>query len=244
MECRSQFTFYKSFDDVIGELTDSQIAQYIKTMLDVQFLRIKTEDVSFSDPLVNIIWKSQKYSIEKSIKGYIDGQKRDGIKEPYLGIYCANFTPYEGGHQQVKGEVQVKGEEEGKEEGGCKTQVVEHNKDLIDSIVLDLNAVTNSRYKLNGKKTRDAIKARLNEGFLFDDFHQVHITKFSNWGSDEKMSKFLRPETLYSNKFEGYLNEKVTDYQKSQVIQSKMNLNPSQMLNLELGLTIDGEVKL
>ena len=28
------------------------------------------------------------------------------------------------------------------------------------------------------------------------------------WGSDSKMVKFLRPITLYSNKFESYLNMK------------------------------------
>lgn len=72
-----------------------------------------------------------------------------------------------------------------------------------------LNNKTNSNYRSDGKKTKDLIKARLNEGFTLDDFKRVIDNKVNSWGNDEKMVKFLRPETLFSNKFESYLNEKV-----------------------------------
>ena len=32
--------------------------------------------------------------------------------------------------------------------------------------------------------------------------------KCDEWGKDEKMCKFLRPETLFGTKFESYLNQK------------------------------------
>ena len=107
---RSQFTFYKSFDDAIEDMTDKQIVLYVKELLAVQFLRKKPEDVRFKDPIVNMAWKSQKHSVEKSIKGYLDSQKCSKVKSPYLGIYDPLVTPSEGGHQQE----QVKEEEEGK----------------------------------------------------------------------------------------------------------------------------------
>ena len=56
---RSQYTFYKSFDDIMDDLTDTQLAKYIRTINDVQFLRVKIEDVKFEDALLNIVWKSQ-----------------------------------------------------------------------------------------------------------------------------------------------------------------------------------------
>ena len=50
----------------------------------------------------------------------------------------------------------------------------------------------------------------MKEGFTIDDFKTVHRKKYDEWGDDDKMVKYLRPETLYSNKFEGYLNQKET----------------------------------
>ena len=38
--------------------------------------------------------------------------------------------------------------------------------------------------------------------------------KSSQWLNDSKMEKFLRPETLFGTKFEGYLNEKENIKQK------------------------------
>ena len=83
------------------------------------------------------------------------------------------------------------------------------NKIDYTEIIDYLNLKTNSSYKSTTPKTRELIKARYNEGFTLDDFKQVIDNKVSSWGSDEKMVTYLRPETLFSNKFEGYLNEKV-----------------------------------
>ena len=63
-------------------------------------------------------------------------------------------------------------------------------------------------YRASSKKTKDLIHARLNEGFTVEDFRTVIYRKGKQWMNDPKMCKFLRPETLFSNKFEGYLNEK------------------------------------
>lgn len=84
----------------------------------------------------------------------------------------------------------------------------ELDKDKEKDIIDDLNLVLGTSYKPNGKATRDAIQARLNEGFAVDDFKTVHRKMVRAWGADAKMCKFLRPYTLYSNKFESYLNYK------------------------------------
>ena len=77
----------------------------------------------------------------------------------------------------------------------------------IKYIVEYLNQKTNSSYRPNTPKTVSLIKARLSEGFTVDDFKKVIDTMTSEWkGTD--MEKFLRPETLFGTKFEGYLNRK------------------------------------
>lgn len=70
-----------------------------------------------------------------------------------------------------------------------------------------LNLKANTSYRSSTKKTKDLIKARLNEGFKEDDFYKVIDNKTSEWTGTE-WEKFLRPDTLFGSKFEGYLNQK------------------------------------
>ena len=74
-------------------------------------------------------------------------------------------------------------------------------------IVQYLNNRTGSKYKSTTKKTRKLIKARWNEGFRLNDFKDVIDKKCMEWLDDDEMSKYLRPPTLFSNKFESYLNQ-------------------------------------
>ena len=88
----------------------------------------------------------------------------------------------------------------------------EDNKDIIpfSEIVSFLNQKTGKNFKPTTNKTQTSIEARWNEGFVVDDFKKVINAKANDWKHDEKMSKYLRPETLFGTKFEGYLNESVS----------------------------------
>jgi len=81
---------------------------------------------------------------------------------------------------------------------------------LKEYIVEDLNLVLGTSYKTTTLKTKELINARINEGFSLDNFKTVHRKMLRAWGADEKMCKFLRPQTLYSPKFESYLNQRET----------------------------------
>ena len=78
---------------------------------------------------------------------------------------------------------------------------------VFEVIVKDLNLKLGTKYKPTSKKIREKIHVRMAEGFTVDDFLIVNSKKAASWKNDPKMSKYLRPETLYGNKFEGYLNE-------------------------------------
>lgn len=77
----------------------------------------------------------------------------------------------------------------------------------IKEIINYLNEKTGSQYKATTQKTRDTIKARLNEGFTVDDFKIVIDKKVTDWKGTE-WEKYLRPQTLFGTKFESYLNQK------------------------------------
>lgn len=74
-------------------------------------------------------------------------------------------------------------------------------------IINYLNDVAGKNYRSSTQKTQRHIKARWNEGFSLDDFKRVIDIKIAEWQNDQKMKKFIRPETLFGTKFEGYLNQ-------------------------------------
>lgn len=70
-----------------------------------------------------------------------------------------------------------------------------------------LNIKANTRYKYTSTKYKKALHARVEEGFTLEDFKEVIDKKCAEWIGTE-WEKFLRPETLFGTKFEGYLNQK------------------------------------
>lgn len=72
-------------------------------------------------------------------------------------------------------------------------------------IVSALNEAAGTSYKPTSKKTRSLILARWREGFRLADFEAVVASRCAEWRGDPKMCRYLRPETLFGAKFEGYL---------------------------------------
>lgn len=75
-----------------------------------------------------------------------------------------------------------------------------------ENIISFLNSTTGSKYKASTDKTRRLIAARIAEGFTVDDFKTVITKKAKEWQNTD-MAQYLRPETLFGTKFEGYLNQ-------------------------------------
>lgn len=92
------------------------------------------------------------------------------------------------------------------------------NSEIIKQIIEYLNEKCSVKYKSSSTKTQTSINARLNEGFVLQDFIKVIDIKSAEWLNDPKMNKYLRPETLFSSgKFEGYLNQKYLPAKQNQV---------------------------
>ena len=81
--------------------------------------------------------------------------------------------------------------------------LTEKAKDIINY----LNAKLDTKYKTSNTKTLALIKARLKEGFTVEDFKTVIDKKTLEWAQEANMCQYLRPVTLFSNKFESYLNQ-------------------------------------
>ena len=90
--------------------------------------------------------------------------------------------------------IEVQGIENPRQYNNINNKIINNkniNNNIYSQVVDYLNKKTNQHYKDTTNKTRSLIQARLNEGFNLDE-----------------MEKYLRPETLFGTKFEGYLNQK------------------------------------
>ena len=77
----------------------------------------------------------------------------------------------------------------------------------VEEIVRYLNERTGSAFRPAAASTRHPIIARLNEGYVAADFKAVVDAKCRQWLGDKTMDRYLRPQTLFGNKFEAYLQE-------------------------------------
>lgn len=80
--------------------------------------------------------------------------------------------------------------------------------DDIDEVIHHLNHRLGTQYKTTTQATRKLIKARLKEGFTVEDIKLVIDKKATEWIGNPTMAQYLRPDVLFGNKFEGYLNAK------------------------------------
>ena len=83
---------------------------------------------------------------------------------------------------------------------------------LIDDVVEYMNSVCHSHFRSSSSGTKKFIKSRIKEGYSFNDFKDVIDFKWKEWGENpvkfstgQMSDTYIRPSTLFGNKFEEYL---------------------------------------
>lgn len=88
----------------------------------------------------------------------------------------------------------------------------------IKEIVDFLNLTLERSFRYQSAKTEVPITARLNEGFILGDFKLVVEDRAGKWRNDGHMKQYLRPETLFGTKMEGYLQEAKDNKKQSEEV--------------------------
>lgn len=74
-------------------------------------------------------------------------------------------------------------------------------------VIHSLNDAAGTQFRTDGKVSLRLIGERLSEGYTQEEFLRVIGRKCAEW-KDSPMQNFLRPETLFGEKFESYVNQK------------------------------------
>ena len=129
-------------------------------------------------------------------------------------------------------------EEKEKEKKSAKKKEKERQ---IKEVVEYLNIKANRNYRPGTTKTKSLISARLKD-YTVEDLKAVIDFKVGEWLENEKMNKYLRPETLFNEtKFENYINELPSQATKkssqSYLEDNDVELSLDDIIKINLGKT-------
>lgn len=123
-------------------------------------------------------------------------------------LKCNNVTPMlQNGYGEIEIEIEKELEIDNK---NCRLS--DKSSTVVSEIIDYLNQKTGKHFKKSIANTTRVINARIKEGFTVDDFKTVIDKKVIEWGKDERMKQYLRPQTLFGTKFESYLNQDLVEH--------------------------------
>ena len=137
-------------------------------------------------------------------------------------ITIVNWCLYQESEQQVEQQANNKRTTSEQQVNTNKNvRIKELKKDIKDIVLLPyqeivdyLNEKADKHFKADTEATKKHIRARFAEGYTLDDFKTVIDVKVAEW-KDTEMDPYLRPNTLFAGKFEGYLNQKTKQASRS-----------------------------
>lgn len=188
------FASNKYFADFFG-ISKGRVSQIIKSLGDKNriIMTYDYEGKEIKNRTIKV--KNKEKDPIKDIKGGIKNIKGGikNIKHPYLENDKDNNTSFNNTFNNTFNK---------------NYSPAEPNDALPYKKIIDyLNNKAEKKYRHTTKKTKELIKARYNEGFELEDFKHVIDIKTKEW-KNTNMDTYLRPETLFGTKFEGYLNQK------------------------------------
>lgn len=196
-------TKWRGYDVGIGEFITSLSKLSTQTGLSIQQVRTSLDKLKSTQDITQ--YQHSKFTMLKVLNYAMHQGKEELENDISNTISTQNVTTNQ---HQVNTQDNTK-VTTNKNDKNLKND--KNDKKEIKEVVDYLNNVIGTSYRYTSNKTQSLINARLNEGFTYEDFVTVIDKKSNQWIGDEKMSKFLRPETLFSNKFESYLNEKYSE---------------------------------
>jgi len=158
----------------------------------------KATELFVQDEMIKIIKRTNKYTIYEVVNYSLYQQQNQQEEMPEItGLEQSKQQQH---HQQNNSKASTE------QQQSNTLQEYKNIRNIYIAVIDYLNNKANKNFRPTTKKTQSLINARIKEGFTLDDFKKVIDTKCSQWLGTE-MEKYLRPETLFGTKFEGYLNE-------------------------------------
>jgi len=197
--------------EVLATITRHQVGtieKALKLFKEMDLIEILDNGAIFMLDIQNLIGKSStEADRKKQYRARIEAEKAQLLTDGQM----SGQSPLE---IDIEIEKEIESEIEKEQERETDDSPGESLHESYQQIISYLNEKAGTAYRASSKKTQTCIHARLAEGFTIDDFKVVIDKKCYEWIGTE-FEKFLRPETLFGTKFEGYLNAPQTSRKQS-----------------------------
>ncbi len=213
---KNSFIIYNSFYEPLKSLNDEQLGKLFRAIFNYTINGEITQD---NDILIAFMFI--KNQLDMDSEKYQDiKQKRSEAGKKHKGNQYTNKNKMEQMEQNgtngsdndnVNDNVNVN-------DINIKNNINNNLSGKVREIIAYLNQPDTSEpirsFKDTTEKTKSMINARLKEGFTIDDFKDVIFFKYNQWVKKPKefsngvmSDTYYRPETLFSTRFESYLQE-------------------------------------
>lgn len=211
---KKSFVMYMSWMPMLKAMPDEQLGKLMKAVACYQ----TGEEYDPDDPMVAAIWEMFRATFDEDAAKY--EEKCEQNKQIALQAAENRKRTQANGSERQRTLANAEKKERTPADSDSDSDTdndslkdikpyspAEPYSEEIEQIVEHLNEKLGSHYKDTTPKTRQLIRSRMKEGFKVPDFIMVIDKKVKEWTGTEQ-EKFLRPETLFGTKFEGYLNQK------------------------------------
>ena len=217
-DSKNSFVVYTDIKETLDDLSDSEVAALFRGMVDYQ---VTGEDPNFSGTLKYIFIpirqqmdrNNTKWERKKAVRA--EAGRQGGIRSGEVRRAKAEAEANEANASQskqneaneaneavtvtVNGTVNVNG-------NGTVTVSDEADAESLSrSLISYLNEKSGGKYKPTEELT-DRIGELLDAGYSEKDMRDVIDKKVAEWKDDSKMRGYLRPRTLFGDKFEEYVS--------------------------------------
>lgn len=213
---RESFVFYRSFAKACRRIKskEERLALY-DAIVDYALDDIEVdEDAS---ELIAVLMETIKPQIDANNTRYENGKKggrpKSETKKPVVSELKTsgfeienhrfltsepNVNANANANSNLKGNADVPGSQANTEPSSLSLSLINY-----------LNQKTGSSYR-SSKVIEQKISKLLEMGYTENDMRMVIDRKFAEWYSDENMREYLRPSTLFGDKFEEYRNAPIS----------------------------------
>ena len=209
-DSKNSFVVYTDIKETLDGLTDDQVATLFRGMVDYQLtgsvpefegvLKFAFIPIRQQMDRDNTKWERTKAARSESGRqgGLRSGEVRRAKAEAEANEANASRFEANEANEAVNVNVNVNVNGNGNVNGADAEA-------LSSSLISYLNEKSEGKYKPTGAIT-ERISELLAAGYTEADFIQVIDSKVAEWKDDPKMRSYLRPRTLFGDKFEEYVS--------------------------------------
>lgn len=194
------FKLWLNQKPLIDAVPDESVGKAIKAA----YQYFDTGEVLDLDPLSGAVFAVLKSQVDKAIEDYKDSVEfgKAGALERWGNSTEENDTPP---IDPLPKPIDPLPKPIGYHAEDRREKIEERRDNIYSPVIQLLNELSGSNFRASTKGTQKLINARVREGYGLDDFEAVIRHQCDRWRNNKEMRPYLRPDTLFGNKFESYL---------------------------------------